>query len=65
MNSVIAPGDRVLVTPYIRGYARKPYKATVIDWTPRGKLKVKADKDGRAIIVNSDHVKKVADGAKD
>lgn len=62
MNAVIASGDRVLVTPYVKGYARKPYRATVIDWTPRGKLKVKADKDGRVVVVSSEHVKKVADG---
>ncbi len=61
MNPVIAPGDRVLVTPYVRGYARKPYRATVIDWTPRGKLKVKADSAGRVIVVSSENVKKVAE----
>ncbi|OJW75400.1 hypothetical protein [Spirosoma sp. 48-14] len=65
MKPVISPGDRVLVTPYVKGYARKPYKASVIDWTPRGKLKVKADRDGRVIVVSSEHVKKVADGQSD
>lgn len=61
MNSVISPGDRVSVTPYIRGYARKPFKATVLHWTKAGRLKIKADADGKTMVVSSDNVKKVAD----
>ncbi|GAB3701329.1 hypothetical protein GCM10027592_29320 [Spirosoma flavus] len=61
MNSVISTGDRVVVTPYVRGYARKPYRATVIEWTPFGRLKVKADKTGKVIAVSPEHVKKTAD----
>ncbi|MBD2705825.1 hypothetical protein IC229_34820 [Spirosoma sp. BT702] len=61
MNSVISTGDRVSVTPYVNGYARKPYKATVIGWTDSGRLRVKTDKDGSLKVVNPDNVKKVAD----
>lgn len=64
MNSVISPGDRVSVTPYVNGYARRPYKATVLHWTDTGRLKVKADKDGSAKVVNPDNVKKLADAPK-
>ena len=64
MNRVISPGDRVLVTPYIRGFTRKAYKATVIEWTLRGKLKIVADGSGQVMVVSSEDVKKVADGVK-
>ena len=61
MNRVISPGDRVLVRSYIAGFARKPYRATVIEWTPRGKLKVKADSSGKVLVVSNEDAKKVAD----
>lgn len=61
MNRVIAQGDRVLVIPVKKGIIRKPYKATVIDWMPSGKLKVQPDNDQTAKLVNSDDVKKLAD----
>ena len=62
MNTVISPNDRVIVTPCIRGIVRKSYRATAIEWTPRGKLKVKADGSGKVMVVSSEDVKKVADG---
>ena len=43
MNRVIREGDRVVVTPVRNGFAGKPYKATVIEWTPAGKLRVQPD----------------------
>ena len=61
MNRVISQGDRVLVTPTKKGFTRKPYKATVIDWMPSGKLKVQPDGDRTSKLVNSDDVKKLAD----
>lgn len=61
MNTVISPGDRVLIRTYTNGFARKPYRATVIEWTAGGKLKVKADGSGRVVVVSSEDVKKVAD----
>jgi hypothetical protein len=64
MDSIISPGDRVSVTPYIRGFARKAFNATVLHWTKRGRLKVKVDSDGLVMVVNSDHVKKLADAHK-
>ena len=64
MNTVISPGDRVLVRTYVAGFARMSYRATVIEWTPRGKLKVKADGNGRVLVISSEDVKKLADGLK-
>ena len=63
MNRVIAPGDRVIVTPVKNGITRKSYKATVIAWMSSGKLKVQPDGDKRQTskLVNSDDVKKLAD----
>ncbi|MBD2752640.1 hypothetical protein [Spirosoma validum] len=63
MNRVISQGDRVLVTPTKKGFTRKPYKATVIDWMPSGKLKVQPDGESSQAtqLVNSDDVKKLAD----
>ncbi|CAN5321407.1 hypothetical protein BH09BAC4_BH09BAC4_27210 [soil metagenome] len=63
MNRVIAPGDRVMVTPVKQGITRKAYKATVIAWMPSGKLNVQPDGDKRqsSKLVNSDDVKKLAD----
>lgn len=63
MNRVIAPGDRVIVTPVKNGITRKSYKATVIAWMSSGKLKVQPDGDKRqsSKLVNSDDVKKLAD----
>jgi hypothetical protein len=63
MNRVIAPGDRVMVTPLKNGITRKSYKATVIAWMSSGKLKVQPDgaKRQASKLVNPDDVKKLAD----
>jgi hypothetical protein len=63
MNRVIAPGDRVMVTPIKNGLIRKAYKATVISWMSSGKLKVQPDGDKRqrSKLVNPDNVRKLAD----
>lgn len=63
MNRVIAPGDRVMVTPIKNGIVRKAYKANVISWMPSGKLKVQPDGDKRqsSKLVNPDDVRKLAD----
>lgn len=63
MNRVIAPGDRVIVTPVKNGITRKSYKATVIAWMSSGKLKVQPDGNKRQMskLVSSDDVKKLAD----
>lgn len=63
MNRVISQGDRVLVTPVKNGFVQRPYKATVIDWMPSGKLKVQPDGNPSQAtkLVNSDEVKKLAD----
>lgn len=63
MNRVIAPGDRVIVTPVKKGITRKSYKATVIAWMSTGKLKVQPDGDKHqsSKLVNPDDVKKLAD----
>ena len=63
MNRVIAPGDRVIVTPVKNGITRKSYKATVIAWMSSGRLKVQPDGDKHQTSkrVNSDDVKKLAD----
>ncbi|WP_018620751.1 hypothetical protein [Spirosoma luteum] len=63
MNRVIAPGDRVMVTPIKNDITRKSYKATVIAWMSSGKLKVQPDgnKHQKSKLVNPDDVKKLAD----
>ncbi|QHV95630.1 hypothetical protein [Spirosoma endbachense] len=63
MNRVIAPGDRVTVTPVKKGITRQLYKATVIAWMSSGKLKVQPDGDKRqsSKLVNPNDVKKLAD----
>lgn len=61
MNTVVSPGDRVLVRSYVTGFARKPYRATVIEWTTRGKLKIRVDGSGKIVVVSSEDAKKVAD----
>lgn len=63
MNRVIAPGDRVMVTPIKNSLIRKAYKATVIAWLSSGRLKVQPDGDKRqsSKLVNPDDVRKLAD----
>lgn len=63
MNRVIAPGDRVMVTPIKNGIIHKAYKATVIAWMSSGRLKVQPDEDKRqsSKLVNPDYVRKLAD----
>lgn len=61
MKMVISAGDRVRVTRIIKGYERGYYKGTVIDWTERGKLRVKAD-SGEVVVISSELVKKMSDG---
>ncbi|GAB4044347.1 hypothetical protein [Spirosoma jeollabukense] len=63
MNRVIAPGDRVIITPVKKGITRQSYKATVIGWMSSGKLNVQPDGDKRqsSKLVNPDDVKKLAD----
>ena len=63
MNSVISPGDRVSVEKIVKGYSRGNYKATVLNWTSRGKIKVKFDGSHIVKVVPADQVKKVADGS--
>lgn len=62
MNRVISPGDRVLLVQRVRGYDRRAFHATVIEWTPKGRLKVKKGVDDRTVIVSPEDVKKLADG---
>ena len=62
MNRVISPGDRVLVVQRVNGYDRRAFHATVIEWTPKGRLKVKKEVDDRIVIVSPEDAKKLAGG---
>ncbi|UHG93464.1 hypothetical protein [Spirosoma oryzicola] len=42
-DSVIRPGDRVVVIRMVRGYDRGTYYATVVRWTDGGRITVLSD----------------------
>ena len=62
MNPVISPGDRVSVEKIVKGYLRGHDKATVLNWTATGKLKVKIDGSNIVKVVSPERIRKVADG---
>jgi hypothetical protein len=64
MKDVISPGDRVSVEIKVKGYYQKRQAATVLHWTPTGRISVRLDRGGLVKNVSPDTVKKVADGVR-
>ncbi|GAB4051820.1 hypothetical protein [Spirosoma litoris] len=60
-KAVISPGDSVKVDSRVGGYLRGHESATVLNWTPSGRIKVKLDKKGMVKLVSPEYVKKIAD----
>ncbi|WP_338871665.1 hypothetical protein WBJ53_25990 [Spirosoma sp. SC4-14] len=59
LNTEIKKGDRVSVSVYKGIYFRYKYAGTAVNWTDAGRIRVKADKDGKVKAVNPEHVKKL------
>ncbi len=58
-DSVIRPGDRVVVIRMVRGYNRGTYYATVVRWTNGGRITVRSDDAREGVkVVSPDNVKK-------